>query len=82
MKIAIKNLSTGIIGCIILIALTIIFLLPIDVLLIKMSLSDFQSEYIGLTIKMAFIFLIRYRIIKKLKIYQTSLLTTAGNSGI
>jgi membrane protease YdiL (CAAX protease family) len=33
-----------------------------------MSLSDFYSEYVGLTIKMTFIFIISYRIIKRIKI--------------
>lgn len=51
-----------------LVVFSIIALLPIDIILIKMSLSYFQSEYIGLTIKMAFIFIISYRLIKKMRI--------------
>ncbi|MFT4575231.1 MAG: membrane protease YdiL (CAAX protease family) [Polaribacter sp.] len=68
MKIAIKNISPVIFACIMLIALSIIALLPIESILLKMSLSDFQSEYISLTIKMAFIFITSYRIIKKMRI--------------
>jgi len=66
--IKIKNISPVIFASIILIAFSIIVLLPIDAILIKMSFSDFKSEYIGLTTKMAFIFIISYRIIKKMKI--------------
>lgn len=64
----IKNISPVIFAIITLVAFGIIVLLPIDTILIKMSLSDFQSEYIGLTIKMTFILIISYRIIKVLKI--------------
>ncbi|MFK5983674.1 MAG: type II CAAX endopeptidase family protein [Flavobacteriaceae bacterium] len=68
MKIEIKNISPFTFASIILIAFSIIVLLPIDAILIKMSFSDFKSEYIGLTIKMTFIFIISYRIITKMKI--------------
>lgn len=64
----IKTISPVIFAIITLVAFGIIGLLPIDTILIKMSLSDFQSEYIGLTIKMTFILIISYRIIKVLKI--------------
>ncbi len=64
----IKNISPVIYAIITLVAFGIIGLLPIDTILTKMSLSDFQSEYIGLTIKMTFILIISYRIIKVLKI--------------
>ncbi len=68
MKTVIKNLSPIIFAFIMLVALSIIALLPIDVFLVKMSFSDFHSEYIGLTIKMAFIFIVSYGMIKKLEI--------------
>jgi len=72
MKIAIKNISPVLLACIMLVVLSIIVLLPIDSILIKMSLSDFQAEYIGLSIKMAIIFLISYRLIKKMRIESIS----------
>lgn len=64
----IKDISPGIFAIIALVSIGIIVLLPIDTILIRMKLSDFHSEYIGLTIKMAFIFVISYSIIKKVKI--------------
>lgn len=64
----IKTISPVIFAIITLVAFGIIGLLPIDSILIKMSLSDFQSEYIGLTLKMTCILIISYRIIKILKI--------------
>jgi len=72
MKIAIKNIPPVLLACIMLVVLSIIVLLPIDSILIKMSLSDFQAEYIGLSIKMAIIFLISYRLIKKMRIESIS----------
>jgi len=51
-----------------LISAIVVVLLPLDIILIKMSFSDFKSEYIGLTIKMALIFAISYLAIKKMKI--------------
>jgi len=63
-----KNVSPFLIAIIALASVITIVLLPIDTILIRMSLSGFHSEYIGLTIKMAFIFIISYRIIKKMKI--------------
>ena len=63
----IKNISPVLFSFFTLFAFGIIVLLPIDAILIKMSLSDFHSEYIGLTIKMVFTFLISYRIIKKMR---------------
>lgn len=63
-----KNISPNIFAIVALAALSGIVLLPVDTLLIKMSLSDFQSEYIGLTIKMTIIFLLSYVIIKKMNI--------------
>jgi membrane protease YdiL (CAAX protease family) len=68
MKVVIKNISPVLFACIMLVALSVIALVPIDSILLKMSLSNFQSEYIGLTLKMAFIFIVSYRIIKNLKI--------------
>ena len=41
----IKNISPVILACIMLVALSIIVLLPIDSILIKMSLSDFISQF-------------------------------------
>ncbi len=64
----IKNISPVLFSFFTLVAFGIIVLLPIDTILIKMSLSDFHSEYIGLTIKMAFTFILSYRIIKKMRI--------------
>lgn len=64
----IKDISPAIFAIITLVTISIIVLLPIDTMLIRMTLSDFHSEYIGLTIKMAFIFIISYGIIKKIKI--------------
>ena len=69
---SIKNLSPVIFAIITLAVVSIIGLLPIDAILIKMSLSEFQSEYIGLTMKMSFIFIISYRIIKKMRIESIS----------
>ena len=64
----IKNLSPILFAIITLMVISVLSLLPIDAILIKMSLSDFKSEYIGLTIKMAFIFIISYWLIKKMGI--------------
>lgn len=61
-----KNISPIIFAIITLVAFSIIVLIPIDSLLIKMSLSDFQSEYIALAIKMTFVFIVSYRLLKKL----------------
>lgn len=64
----IKNLSPILFAIITLMVISVIGLLPIDAIFIKMSLSDFQSEYVSLTIKMAFIFIISLRLIKKMGI--------------
>ena len=48
-----------------LVAISCIMLLPLDPLLKGMGLSDFQTEYLGLTFKMAFIFSISLWIISK-----------------
>ena len=64
----IENITPFLFTIITLVSVGIIMQLPIDEIFIKMSLSDFQSEYLGLTIKMALIFIISYRIIKNMKI--------------
>lgn len=64
----IKNISPFLFAIITLASVSIIMFLPIDAILITMSLSDFQIEYLSLTIKMGLIFIISYRIIKKIKI--------------
>ena len=51
-----------------LVSAILVVVLPLDMMLIKMSFSDFKSEYIGLTIKMALIFAISFIVIKKIKI--------------
>ena len=51
-----------------LIAAGCIVLFPLDSILHSMSFSDFHSEYVGLTIKMALIFIISYWIIVKTNI--------------
>jgi len=64
----VKNISPVLFLFFMLVVFGVIVLLPIDTILINMSFSDFQSEYIGLTIKMGFIFIISYRLIKKMRI--------------
>lgn len=60
----IKDISPAIFAIIMLVTISIIVLLPIDTVLTRMALSDFHSEYIGLTIKMVIIFIISYGINK------------------
>ena len=64
----IKNASIVMFVLITLIAASSIVLFPLDAMLQGISFSDFHSEYIGLTLKMAFIFIISYWIISKTKI--------------
>ncbi len=64
----IKNAHPFLFAIIAFVTFSSIILFPIDSMLIKMSFSDFQSEYIGLTIKMTLIFILSYRIIKKMKL--------------
>jgi membrane protease YdiL (CAAX protease family) len=68
----IQNTSPIIFAIFTLLAISIIVLLPIDIMLIKMSVSDFHSEYIGLTFKMTLIFIISYRLIRNMKIESVS----------
>ena len=63
-----KHASPILAAFIALIALSCVVLLPIDDIFLNLSYSDFQAEYIGLSIKMIFIFIISYLIIHKLKI--------------
>lgn len=64
----IKNASPFLLAVITLAPVILIALLPINAILIKMAYSAFQAEYISLIIRMTFIFLISYCIIKQLKI--------------
>ncbi|MFD2564955.1 CPBP family intramembrane glutamic endopeptidase [Aquimarina rubra] len=73
----IQNISPGIFAIITLVVISSIVLLPIDTILLKMSLSDFHSEYIGLAIKMASILIISYGFIKKMKIEPITGLSSA-----
>jgi len=65
-----KNTSPSIFSILTLIIISLIVLLPIDSMFLKMSFSNFHSEYVSLIIKMGFIFIISYSIIKKMKIYS------------
>ena len=71
----VKNAPITVLALITLIAVGSIMLLPLDSILQSMSFSDFHSEYIGLTLKMGFVFIISYWIILK-----TNLNSIAGLS--
>ena len=64
----VKNAPILVITLITLLTAGCIMLFPLDAVLQSMSLSDFHSEYIGLSLKMAFIFIISYWIITKTKL--------------
>ena len=64
----VKNAPNLLIAIITLIAASCIVLFPLDAMLQSMSFSDFHSEYIGLSLKMACIFIISYWIISKTKL--------------
>lgn len=67
-----KNISPFLFTMIALTAISVIMLLPIDAILIKMSLSGFHLEYVGLTIKMALIFILSYGVLKKMNLESIS----------
>ena len=64
----VKNTPILVFALITLISAGCIMLLPLDSILQSMSFSDFHSEYIGLTLKMASVFIISYWIIVKTNI--------------
>lgn len=68
----IKNISVFVFAIMVLGVISCIGLLPIDAILQEMSLSDFHSEYISLTLKMALIFIGSYWMIKQLNIKSIS----------
>lgn len=74
-----KNISPSIFSLFTLIITSLIVLLPIDGVLLKMSFSNFHSEYVSLIIKMGIIFIISYSIIIKMKNYSISGLSSTYN---
>lgn len=75
----IENISPFSFAIMILASTMIIVSIPINAILIKIAVSDFKSEYIGLTIKMVLIFILSYRIIKKIKIESISGFSSSYN---
>lgn len=63
-----KNLSPILISIIALASMSLLFLIPFDPLLSKTSLSDFEIEYVQLTIKMAIVLFTSNYLINKLNI--------------
>ncbi len=63
-----KNSSPFLLSILALSSMCLLFLIPFDPILSNMSLSDFEMEYIELTIKMAIVFFVSRYFITKLKI--------------
>jgi len=54
----IKTLSPFLVSIIALVLMSLLFLIPLDNVLSKISLSDFEIEYVQLGIKMSIVFLL------------------------
>ncbi len=63
----IKTLSPFLVSILALVLMSLLFLIPLDNVLSKISLSDFEIEYVQLGIKMSIVFFISNYLIKKLK---------------
>ncbi len=64
----IKTLSPFLVSIIALVLMSLLFLIPLDNVLSKISLSDFEIEYVQLGIKMSIVFFISNYLIMKLRI--------------
>ena len=67
-----KNASPFVVGLVLILIIGIIMQIPFDDILLKYSFSEFQIEYIGLTLKMSMILIVAVIGIKKLYMYSLS----------
>ena len=67
-----KNASSFVVGLVLILIIGIIMQIPFDDILLKYSFSEFQIEYIGLTLKMSMILIVAVIGIKKLHMYSLS----------
>jgi uncharacterized protein len=61
----IKTISPFLLTAIMLFVMGLVFMIPLESLLLKCSLSGFQSEYINLLVKMSVLMLVGFSLIKK-----------------